>query len=508
MNTTTSAIPSLHGLLGSPTEYNVWVLAAALIVPLSSFLLLRTTTDGKITDLGGIPIATAWTFFSKRYDFVQANLRRTGGLPFRFRVLQHRVVTVSGEKARRGFFNDPSLDFIEGYKILMGGAPQMDDIEVGRDQVANVSDFVRRLNLLMKKERITDTLPVFLEDINKRMLGWGKEGQINPFKEVYDLVFQMTIRMSTCHDLARDLPAMERLGKHYWTLEKSATPTALLLPWFPSPSSKTKKQATTDVYLFILKYVQDQRKAGADTNDPIDILIRNGDTDNDIVATVLGIIFAGVVNTGVNSCWALLHLGTNPTWRNRAIDEIKSVIAKHTSSVPATEPFHKKLAAIPLEAWENEFPSLDLITRETIRLTVCGVALRRNLGKDIQVQDAHIKKGDFIAYCLGDTHMNPEIYSNPTKFDPGRFEEGMEEDKKGYFSYLGWGVGRHPCAGMKFAKLEIKLILSMLLLGYEYKLVDDRGAPTATLPQPDRNDIQQARPIGKTVYMDFKRVQA
>lgn len=29
--------------------------------------------------------------------------------------------------------------------------------------------------------------PVFLEDINRRMLSWGKDGSINPFKEVYEV---------------------------------------------------------------------------------------------------------------------------------------------------------------------------------------------------------------------------------------------------------------------------------------------------------------------------------
>ena len=51
--------------------------------------------------------------------------------------------------------------------------------------------------------------------------------------------------------------------------------------------------------------------------------------------------------------------------------------------------------------------------------------------------------------------------------------------------------GRHPCAGVKVAKLEIKLILAMLLMGYDYTLVDGSGNYPKTLPKPDRNDIQQ-----------------
>jgi cytochrome P450 len=44
---------------------------------------------------------------------------------------------------------------------------------------------------------------------------------------------------------------------------------------------------------------------------------------------------------------------------------------------------------------------------------------------------------------------------------------------------------------MKFAKLEIKMILALILSRYEYKLVDTSGKPPKQLPQPNRNDIHQ-----------------
>ena len=51
-------------------------------------------------------------------------------------------------------------------------------------------------------------------------------------------------------------------------------------------------------------------------------------------------------------------------------------------------------------------------------------------------------------------------------------------------------LGRHICAGMKIAKLEIKLILAMVLLGYEYELVDGNGNYLKKLPSQDRNNQQ------------------
>jgi len=61
--------------------------------------------------------------------------------------------------------------------------------------------------------------------------------------------------------------------------------------------------------------------------------------------------------------------------------------------------------------------------------------------QEIKINDVTIKPGDFLSYTLYDTHMNPEIYSDPERFDPSRYEEGREEDKKQTFAFMGWGVG-------------------------------------------------------------------
>ena len=44
---------------------------------------------------------------------------------------------------------------------------------------------------------------------------------------------------------------------------------------------------------------------------------------------------------------------------------------------------------------------------------------------------------------------------------------------------------------MKIAKLEIKLVLAMILLGYEYELVDGNGNYPKQVPSQDRNDLMQ-----------------
>ena len=49
--------------------------------------------------------------------------------------------------------------------------------------------------------------------------------------------------------------------------------------------------------------------------------------------------------------------------------------------------------------------------------------------------------------------------------------------------------GRHPCAGMKIAKLELKIVLALMLLGYNNDLVNESGKYPDILPEIDRNDF-------------------
>lgn len=47
---------------------------------------------------------------------------------------------------------------------------------------------------------------------------------------------------------------------------------------------------------------------------------------------------------------------------------------------------------------------------------------------------------------------------------------------------------------MKTAKLEMKMVLAMLLLGYDYQVVDGQGSSPKSVPRVNRNDHHQVRP--------------
>ena len=163
---------------------------------------------------------------------------------------------------------------------------------------------------------------------------------------------------------------------------------------------------------------------------------------------------------------------------------------------------------VPIEAWEGEFSIIDMCLRDSIRLQMPGTAFRRNAsGKDIPLNNAGtevIPKDAFVALATGESHLNPEIYEDQDEWDPGRYSPARAEDRKRAYSYFGWGLGRHPCLGMRFAKLEINIIVAFFLAYFdELRLSDEQGRPTNNIPPKNRNRHTAHKP-DEDVYLKYR----
>jgi sterol 14-demethylase len=188
----------------------------------------------------------------------------------------------------------------------------------------------------------------------------------------------------------------------------------------------------------------------------------------------------------------LIDLAVHPEWKEKCRKEIQDSITRHVGDSLSNATLHEKLAAIPISAWEDELPILEACTRESQRISLTFIAFRRNLREEVKIGEQVVERGDFLVYPLSDVHLDPECYPEPYKYDPGRW---LRPDPlpNAVYPFLGWGAGRHLCAGMKAAKLEMKLILAIFLTRYEFDLVDKDGKFPDPLPVPDRNNIHQVR---------------
>ena len=87
-----------------------------------------------------------------------------------------------------------------------------------------------------------------------------------------------------------------------------------------------------------------------------------------------------------------------------------------------------------------------------------------------------MKKGMYVLFSSPTLHNNPELWSEPDKFDPERFTP-EEKAKRHPCAYLPFGHGPRNCIGMRFAMLEVKMALIGILQKYRIVL-----APGTELP--------------------------
>ncbi|KAI0035483.1 cytochrome P450 [Vararia minispora EC-137] len=487
----------------------LFVGTAAVLYLVYRHLSDRDAVEG-IATLPGFFIFNVIPFFRTRYDFLNWGFHVTGHSVFQFRLLRNHVIVISGEQARGDFLNAKGLDLQEGFRVLSGALPFVQGITSDLRQ-RRIAQIYKRLAHIQKTDHLTLLVPDILGDACQVMTSWGTAGIFDPFEKIYELVFQTTVRCLTATEIADDRALVARLKLLYDNVDSGTTPSSVLFPYFPSFAMLRKLRATKAIYDIVVAAVQVRKQTGQTQNDSLQVLLDAGDDPTMIVGFIMGLLIAGARSTGTTAGWLVAFLGCHPQWQTTALAEARGLVSRHGSApmvLAAAKPglslseITEILSTVPLAAWEEETPVLDALIRETLRIAQPHVAMRRNVGPELYLDGNLVPTGAFVVCPFSTVHLDPELYPDPWKFDPSR------PPAKGDHSYIGWGGGRVNCLGTRLAKVEMKLIVSLLLLTFEFTTVDTSGHMANPPPQPNWNDILTCRPAGKFYSLKYSMRQA
>ncbi|KAF5389632.1 hypothetical protein D9757_004170 [Collybiopsis confluens] len=435
-------------------------------------------------------------FFRRRFDFLNWGFQVTGQSAFQFDLLRNNVIVVSGESARETFFSAKGLDLTEGFKILSGAIPMVRGVTSDL-QTKRIATIHKRLASVQRNERLSMLIRPMLEDSRRAMETWGNSGSFDPFDNVYEL----TVRSLSCSEISDDPCVVARLKKLYDTLDVGTTPATVLLPWLPTPAMLKKLWATKEIYDIVVAAIAAREQSGVSRDDTLQMLLDSGDEKLVVVGFIMGLLIAGARATGTTACWMLTFLGGHPEWRDKARAEVEGLVAsQYPAAASSSDSLSSQLAGISLETWEAETPVLDSIIRETLRIAQPHTAMRRNLGAEIHIEGKLIPSGAYVMYPFSDVHLNPDIYPDPWKFDPTR-----ERETKTAYSYVGWGGGKTTCLGQRLARVELKLVTALFLLGFQHRVVDSSGKVASGPPLPNWNDILLCRPPQGSFKLAYER---
>lgn len=94
----------------------------------------------------------------------------------------------------------------------------------------------------------------------------------------------------------------------------------------------------------------------------------------------------------------------------------------------------------------------------------------RRCVKDYKIPNSNviIEKGIQVMISVDGIHYDPKFYKEPLRFRPERFSE--ERISFAERPFLSFGDGPRNCIGIRFAKLQTKLGIVLLLRNFKFEL--------------------------------------
>lgn len=199
------------------------------------------------------------------------------------------------------------------------------------------------------------------------------------------------------------------------------------------------------------------RLARGSIGDGLDLISRMAKAGTDLkthrVRDEIGNIFAaGMKNAAVAASAVTFLLGKHPEWRARVTKEIADA-----GGIDAID--RNALVSLPV---------FDRVVKEALRLypAVAGFVREVAPGRDVELDGHHLPQGTQVFLLSWVVHRHPDLWPDPTRFDPDRF---LTEPRPG--TYFPFGLGERYCVGRDWTLLVTKGIVATLL-GYEDVTLD------------------------------------
>jgi cytochrome P450 len=184
-------------------------------------------------------------------------------------------------------------------------------------------------------------------------------------------------------------------------------------------------------------------------------------TDADLVSVPYGAYLAGYDTVASAASFLLYRLLTNPEALERVRAEHDAL--SEDSAGPVDPAAQKYLRAAFLE---------------TVRINPPGSVVLRYADRDFEFAGCTIQEDDELLVVIASDHLDPELFPDPTRFDPTRFlGEGSAELKR---HVLPFGSGAHRCTGSALGELIAVEMVSNWVNRFDLRLEPGRRGMKVT----------------------------
>jgi cytochrome P450 len=251
--------------------------------------------------------------------------------------------------------------------------------------------------------------------------------------------------------------------------------------YIPTPANLRFRRAVRSLERSIGGIIEARRADGQDTGDLLSMLLHardddgQGMSDKQLRDEAITLFLAGHETTALALSWTFYLLGQNPAAEARLAAELAEVLGGRAPTL-------------------EDLPRLrytGLVLKESMRVYPPAWTLSmRQATQDTLVGGHRIAKGELVMVSPWVTQRDPRFFSEPERFLPERWEDGLEQ-RLPRFAYFPFGGGQRQCIGQSFAIMEATLILAAILGRYRLELAPGwRATPQPSITLRPREGVR------------------
>lgn len=147
----------------------------------------------------------------------------------------------------------------------------------------------------------------------------------------------------------------------------------------------------------------------------------------------------------------------------------------------------------------EDAPYLEQCLNEVLRLYP-GSLTNRDMGEDVYHNDFRLVKGLNMNISIYSLHRDPKYWGpDAEEFKPERFEPAKVE-KFHPAQYIPFGIGPRNCVGYNLAKLELRKIVTHIVLKYKLEFCEKTCPQISFIPL---GALPYALPVQGPVFLKF-----
>jgi len=222
-----------------------------------------------------------------------------------------------------------------------------------------------------------------------------------------------------------------------------------MLSWWRQLKGTTKKarKISQETRQILLDIIEERKRRGTDHSDLLDMLLNSryedtGEamTNTQLLDEALILYVAGYETTAMSLGWSIHALREEPEVAVSMMNDVSHHKGPHTMESLMRPDYITQV----IEETMRKYPPAWILDR---------VAL-----EDDEIDGVAVSKGDLVGLYVYGAHHDPNIWEEPSRFDPSRFESAAKKQLPSY-AYYPFGGGPRMCIGYHFAMMEMKIAL-------------------------------------------------